>query len=469
MRFLALFIFSSVLTTGLNAQCESWVDSPNKDEAENAHVIYRPFIKSKDFKSAFEHWEIAHKLAPVADGQRDDHFKDGVSIYRDFLINESDDAKKEEYKAKILELYDTGAECIASGAITYKGCSDQRCRDEKLGIFLGRKAVDMYYYINPPRAESFEVFKRSILLAGKKSSYTILKPCTDIVVSLFLREEIPAEVARRYIAVLDSIANFNIENNPKYAQYYEYEQSLMRGEIAKIEKQIYDCTYFVNKMRPKYDENPIDPENLKTIIVTLKRQGCESGDPFLDKVEAEYGVIAAAHNAEKQAEFDANNPAVVAKKCYDAQDWDCAIEKYREAIEKEEDAERQASYYFSIASIQFRKKHAYQAARSSAKKAAALRNGWGRPYMLIGDMYAKASRTCGEDAYTRGLAVLAAIDKWAYAKKVDSSVADEANRSIAKFNQYIPPKDEAFMIGVKDGESIKVGCWIGETVRLRTK
>jgi len=102
-------------------------------------------------------------------------------------------------------------------------------------------------------------------------------------------------------------------------------------------------------------------------------------------------------------------------------------------------------------------------------KAAKLREGWGRPYMLIGDMYAKASRTCGEDAYTRGLAVLAAIDKWAYAKKVDPTVAEEANRNIARFNKYIPPKDDAFMQSKKEGDTEKVGCWIGETVRLRLK
>ena len=96
-----------------------------------------------------------------------------------------------------------------------------------------------------------------------------------------------------------------------------------------------------------------------------------------------------------------------------------------------------------------------------------MKDGWGRPYMLIGDMYAKSSRTCGNDAYTRGLAVIAAIDKWAYAKRVDSSVSDEANRNIAKFSQYLPPQDDAFMMGKKEGETEKVGCWIGENVKLR--
>lgn len=469
MKFLTLFIFSSVLATGLSAQCASWIDSPNKDEAENAHVIYRPFVKNKDFQSALEHWQMAYELAPAADGQRDDHFRDGISIYRDFLINATDDAKKEEYKAKILELYAEGAECIANGGITYKGCTDQACRDQRLGIFKGKQAVDMYYYINPPRAESFEVFKESIRLAGNSSSYTILKPCTDIVVSLYLREVIDEESAREYMKYLFDIVDHNIATNTKYAKYYEYEESLMNIEIAKIEKMIYDCSYFVEKLKPRYEENPTNPENLKVIIVTLKRQGCEPGDPFLDKVEAEYGVIAKSVNDSLQIALEEAHPEITAKACYDEGDWNCAIAKYKEAIEKEVDPDKQATFHFSIASIQYRKKNEFNRARTSALKAAKLREGWGRPYMLIGDMYAKASRTCGEDAYTRGLAVLAAIDKWAYAKKIDPTVAEEANRNIAKFNKYIPPKAEAFMQSKKEGDSETVGCWIGETVRLRLK
>ena len=75
MRSLALFIFSFVMATGLSAQCESWVNSPNKSEAEDAHVIYRPFVKNKDFQSALAPWQVAFDLAPVADGRRDDHFR----------------------------------------------------------------------------------------------------------------------------------------------------------------------------------------------------------------------------------------------------------------------------------------------------------------------------------------------------------------------------------------------------------
>ena len=42
-----------------------------------------------------------------------------------------------------------------------------------------------------------------------------------------------------------------------------------------------------------------------------------------------------------------------------------------------------------------------------------------------------------------------------------------ANRNIAKFSQYLPPQDDAFMMGKKEGQTEKVGCWIAENVKLR--
>ena len=118
-----------------------------------------------------------------------------------------------------------------------------------------------------------------------------------------------------------------------------------------------------------------------------------------------------------------------------------------------------------MASIQFRKLSQYSDARRSALKAAELREGWGRPYLLIGDMYAKSSRKCGDD-WNQRLAVLAAIEKYRYAKNVDSSVTDEANNKIGIYSKSKPTQDMGFMRGKKEGDALTVSCWIGETVRL---
>ncbi|MEZ4948138.1 MAG: hypothetical protein R2784_01895 [Saprospiraceae bacterium] len=41
--------------------------------------------------------------------------------------------------------------------------------------------------------------------------------------------------------------------------------------------------------------------------------------------------------------------------------------------------------------------------------------------MLIGDMYAQSSSSCGSNAFEKGLAVLAALDKYSYAKSIDNN------------------------------------------------
>ena len=123
---------------------------------------------------------------------------------------------------------------------------------------------------------------------------------------------------------------------------------------------------------------------------------------------------------------------------------------------------------FSKASIQGRKLKKYSAARATALEAAKLRPGYGRPYMLIGDLYATTARNCG-DSWNQRLAILAAVDKYRKARSVDPELTDEANKKIGKYNSSLPDQSEGFMKKVKAGDKQKVGCWIGETVTVRYK
>ena len=122
-----------------------------------------------------------------------------------------------------------------------------------------------------------------------------------------------------------------------------------------------------------------------------------------------------------------------------------------------------------MASILGRKLDRYSAARDYALKAARLRDGWGQPYMLIGDLYAESSSSCGKEAWDHHIAVLAAIEKYAYARSIDPNVADEANEKIARYSRFKPLSEEGFMRGIKAGDTVKVSCWIGETVRVSYK
>ena len=120
---LIALVLLSFSASSVWAQCQTWNDSDRKEEAENAHVVYRPFVKDRsaeklvsdldedNFKIAYDNWKLAYDIAPAADGQRPSHFVDGRKLYRAMMNKATDDAQKKEYAQKIISLYDEQMVC----------------------------------------------------------------------------------------------------------------------------------------------------------------------------------------------------------------------------------------------------------------------------------------------------------------------------------------------------------------------
>ncbi len=466
MKFWSLIVMSLFILPGLSAQCESWEGSPQKEEAENAHVIYRGHYKTNEYAEAYESWKIAYDIAPAADGKRSSHYIDGIEIHKALLKTETDEAKKKEYKEIIVRLYDEAIACYESKAIMPK-CATDSCYNVKIAQLKGRKGSDMYYTVNSVYSKNLAVLTESIDQGGLSSEYVILDPTARIAVYQFQKELLSKEETRAIYDKLEKIAAHNIENN-EYSEYYQQGWDAAKGQFAQIERDIFDCEFFKNKLRPEYDADPDNPDVIKKVLAILKGQGCEPGDPMYDELDGKWKKYASAENARIQAEFEQSNPAVMANKLYKEKDYKGALAKYRDAINAETDPSKKASYLFSSASIEGRKLKNYNSARKLAREAASLRSGWGQPYMLIGDLYATSARNCG-DSWNQRLAILAAIDKYNYAKSIDPEVASEAANKISKYNGSMPSQEEGFMRKKKKGDTATVGCWIGEKVKVRFK
>jgi hypothetical protein len=50
---------------------------------------------------------------------------------------------------------------------------------------------------------------------------------------------------------------------------------------------------------------------------------------------------------------------------------------------------------------------------------------------------------------------------------VDPSCADEANKLIGSYAGHTPKDADLFFIGLKKGDSVTIGGWIGETTTIR--
>ncbi len=466
-RIEKFFTIALLLTVGLfftdvsHAQCGKFTDAANAEEAETAHVLYRQDAKQKNYDAAYENWRKAYSMAPAADGARDVHYTDGIKILLHKLESTTDETEKASLKEEIVSLYDSAISCIESGAIKLPKVNV----DQRIAYHMARKAFNQFYKLQTPYVDNIQTLAAAIEKGGDDTEYTVLYPYAFIAVRQFIDEKMTKEEARAIHSKVMDILDHNIANNEKLKDYYVQTKASVEGEFAQIETNIFDCEYFVEKIRPTYEANPDDKETLRETITVLKKRGCKAGVPLLDEVEKKWAKYAAEENAKRQAEFEANNPAFMAKKAYDAGNFSGAIAKYREALNEVTDPSKKADIYFRIASIQGRKLNQYGQARTNAMNAVKENPSYGRPYMLIGDLYAKASRNCGNDGYSRGLAVLAAIGKYRKAKSVDSSVAAEANKKIATYKKSMPTKEDVFMRG-KQGKSDKVGCWIGETVKV---
>ena len=457
------------INTNASAQFNNWMDSPKKDEAENAHSIYRQAIKSEDWAIAYENWQIAYDIAPAADGKRDYHFLDGVKIYINKFQNETDATKKDEYKATINRLYDEAIQAYTNRDIKPTKCGDDAaCYEAKIGYVHGRKAYDMFYTLNSNYSENLAEFDLAMAKGGNDTEYTVFDPIATIVVYQFQKGKLDKDQVVNYFTSLEALAEYNLANNTKLGTYYDQAWKAAQAKFLPIEADVFDCEYFKPKYKSLYESDPDNMDQLKNLVGLLKKRGCPETDPLLSELDAKWKSYAAATNAQRQATFEANNPAILAKKAYDAGDYPGALAKYDEAIKAETDPSKKGGYLFSKASIQGRKLKKYSAARKTALEAANVRPGYGRPYMLIGDLYATSARDCG-DSWNQRLAIIAAISKYNKAKSVDPSQAEEANKKISKYRASLPDKNEGFMRGVKAGDKQKVGCWIGETVTVRYK
>lgn len=463
-RIFIATMLSGSLIAAANAQCGTWNNLPNKEDLEGAHSIYRQYMKDKqvadieqldaeNFKIAFDNWKKVYDAAPAADGQRATHYADGRTFYMAMHNKSNDAAKKKEYADMILRLYDEQMQCYKNEA-----------------FLLGRKAYDMFYYLPSygVKKESYEAFKKAIEKGGNSSEYIVLDPTGQLMTYLFQQKQITKEEVEMMTEKLTAIAEHNEKNNKQYGAYYRQGLDAMENSLDPIADQVFDCEYFKKKLLPSFKENPDDIEVVKYVYTKLRNQGCDSTDTEMAGLRLQYENLAKSINDSLEIVLRQTNPGYYASILQQEGKYSEAIEKYKEAIEKETDNDKKAQFYYSIANIQTWQLDQYSSARENARKAASLKSGWGKPYILIGDMYARTSRNCGDDWNTR-LAILAAIEKYAYAKSIDSEVTSDANDRIGRYVDAKPAREEGFMRKVNPGDSVTVGCWIGETVRISFK
>lgn len=441
----------SVVKVERSNPCTTFDDlsGATRDEVETAYVLYKDLIKEKKYDEAFPLWQKAYYTAAGANGRVQYQFDDGVAIYTHMYHNESDDNIKRSYVDTVMSIYDKRIECF--GDETY---------------ILGRKAFDYYYTFPGTKTddEIFEMFKTNFDVNGNKPDYFVVNPFTKMLYDRVVDGSISKEEGSKYATlVFDAVETGKANCKTSLCESWDIIGDYAPARLESLEgvDDFYDCEYYADKFYARYEEDPTNCDVISLVGRRLKRGNCADDDPRLIAVTEAYKANCKVATP--------SGPLTEAYELYNDGKIRESIPKFEEYIAGQQDVAKKFKYTMVIGKIYYGDLKDFPKSRKYARKAMELNPSSGEPYMLIGKLYASSGPLCGSGrGWNSQVVTWPAIDKFQKAKQLDPSVADEANKFIRQYRQYMPKKEDIFQRRIKAGDSFKVPCWIQENTTVRT-
>ena len=426
--------------------CATFDDSKAGQAALDAHVIYRDYMRVKRYGEAMPLWRQAYKAAPAADGKRQTHFEDGIDLYEDLISKTDNDSHKLRYLDTIFQIYDHLGTCYHA---------------DDPGYIEARKAFDLYYKYKAlvGNQKIYDHFSKALDIYGIDAPAFVVNPFTALLVEMYYAKEIDKQEARDKAGLILDITDKHVDDVEEgWPIVLSYAPS--RLEDFETIRDFFDCTYYQDKYYSEVQLDSVDCEELVLIISRLLWGGCGKESPEVETLYQKYRsncrimtvdtLLAKARTALEEGRYED------------------AIEHYKKYLEDETDPEVLAKFNLRIANIYYGHLKRFSKAREFAYKALEHRPNWGEPYIVIGKLYASSGPLCGPGrGWDSQIVTWPAIDKFQQAKRVDPTVAPEANKWIRYYERFMPSVEDIFQRQLKEGDTFKVPCWIQETTRIR--
>lgn len=446
-----LFSLTLISITGiLSAQktpCSSWEAFPKGVQtAKETHSIYRDFFKIGQYEKAYPNWELLYATVKSPKEVPNRHFDDGILMISKFMEKEPDSAKRAVWLPKLMQIYDDREACMGLDASN-----------------LAYKAYYMYSY-KADADKTTTAFQKALDAGKEKTTYFILNAATDHILKQFEKGKTTKEETQKAIRTILSACEYGTtKGEANLQQYYKTSYDWILQRLDGPDKQLMDCAWFVKKIKPAFLTNQENRGKISEYAKTLRTQGCPESDSLLSVLtikERQYR----REDSIKQVQADSIHKA--------SQTPEGIVAAYEVALAKETDTKKKADLHYNLAQGYFGLKN-FSRAREHARSASALRPKWGKPWLLIGSLYASSGKMCDPTGVGRGfeaqVVTWVAIDAWNKAKAVDPSVKSEANKKIAEYAQYMPTSADLFQRGLKSGAPYRIHCWIQESTTIRAK
>ena len=406
--------------------------------------IYTEYVKTNNFQDAYTPWKAVFDETPWAQVGT---YTNGAKILRALIAAEKDGAKQKEYFNLLMKVHDQRIQYLD------KLNTLSRTKSSK-GDIMGTKAHDYLSMGGQDMNAAYEMFAEAVASEKHNLPYYVLMEFVDVSAR---KTKIDAahkeQLVQDYIAA-SGYANEALKAAKKESAKKNYQTAKDNIDAYFINSGVATCDNLQEIYAPKVEENKGNIEYLKSVITVMQKLGCKESEAYF--AASEY-----AHAIEPTAATAFGCGAMYYKKG----DIDKSMQYFDNAIELEQDPIQKADYCYTAAQILFGNKQLSKA-KQYARKAIEANGAFGKPYILIAQMYASSPNWSDESALNK-CTFFAAIDQLQKAKSVDPSCAEEADKLIRSYAAYTPKDEDLFFIGLKKGNAVTIGGWIGETTTIR--
>ncbi len=417
------------------------VEEPAPEVTEECTMnlsLFDVAAKQKNYADAYSPWLQVYENCPNAHRAI---YTRGEKILEWKIAQEKDPAAKQALVDMFVGMYDKWVKYFGTDKTYPKG------------RILGRKACTYIDYNPDKKINAYDWLKESVDLQGEKSEVMALQ---QFIVASYEKYKADNSFAEQFIndyLVMSEIADARAKN-PAEKNAAAFTQVKGNADALFLTSGVADCATLDNIFDTKVTENASNIDYLNNILSCYRRLKCNESPVYFKASEAAHKITPTAESANGCAEMS-----------YKAGNLDDAIAYYEEAVQLATEAVDKADYQFKMAQICSKLNRSVKA-REYARQALANNPNDGRPYLLIGSLYAQAK--IYDDAILQKTVYWVAVDKFAQAKRVDPSCTDDANRMINTYSQYFPSNEEVFMHPeLGKGKSFRVEGWIGETTTCR--
>ncbi len=400
--------------------------------------VYKEFQKLDFIDKAIPEWKKVYNICP---GFKKIIYQDGIKFLRYSIIKEKNKVTKNILVDSLMHIYDT--------RIKYFGEED---------YLKGKKGGDLMRYDRGRIEEARQLLFESKEGLKEKTTASVLNSLMGSTETLYKRKKLTdIDVVETYLSSID-ILEKQLKAEKSAKKINRIKAAINSIERIFSQSKAANCDNLVFAFTKKFND---DSENLELILkiqALLKGANCIKSDLY-------YQTALKLHELKPNAD----NAYILAGLLLKKEQFKDASTYLQHAIDMETVDSVKSQYYLDLGVISYTKLKQFKQARSCAYEAIKLRENWGKPYILIGDIYAAYSPRYGETGFEHSTLYLAAVDKYKKAKKIDSTFVKKANEKIEYYRKYFPDGEDAFFYGFAKGQNYKVGSWINETTEVRTR